>query len=336
MTAITTEGINMPKDDKKVKDAAAKPPKVSAKSDVSEVKVKTEVALDSPTTEEEPAVTLAKAGKRSAKAIKEQTEKEAKEERKQETETEATKVVKKTLKPTRTKVERRGKKYRELIKMIDKTKLYSLNDAVELAVKTNPSKFDATVELHVRLRVDSRQADQNIRDTITLPSGTGKTVRIAVFSEATDDPELKKAGADIIGTESIIAKIDKNQIDFDVLVAQPLMMQRLGRYAKVLGPRGLMPSPKSGTVTNDLAKAVNELKLGRVEYRVDSNGIVHLGIGKVSFGVEKILANANAVMTSINGNRPNSIKGNFIRSAYMATSMGPSIQLEITSSAPTA
>jgi large subunit ribosomal protein L1 len=237
--------------------------------------------------------------------------------------------------PPRSRIERKGKKYREAVKLIDKNKTYSLKAAVDLSTKTSTAKFDATVELHVRLRVDSRQADQNIRDTITLPSGTGKLVRIAVFTEARDDPELKKAGPDLVGIEEIIVKIDKNQIDFDALIAPPSLMPRLGKYAKVLGPRGLMPSPKSGTVTNDLAKAVNELKLGKVEYRVDSNGIVHLGVGKVSFGLDKLLANVNTVLASINSNRPNSIKGNFIRSAYISTSMGPSIRLD-TSTTPEA
>ena len=313
------------KDKKPVKPAKTKAP--TKKEAVTEP-VSPETAATEAPGEIKP---LAKAGKRSAKAVKEQAEKQAKEEHKLQA-AEAT-TPQKTIKQPRSLIERRGKKYRDLVKLIDQTRFYQIKDAVDLAIKTSPAKFDATVELHIRLRVDSRQADQNVRDTITLPSGTGKKVRIAVFTEATDDADIKKAGPDIIGVEAIIAKIEKNQLDFDSLIAPPSLMSRLGKYAKVLGPRGLMPSPKSGTVTNDIVKAINELKLGRVEYRVDSNGIVHLGVGKVSFGLDKLLANVNAVLTSINGNRPSSVKGNFIRSAYISTSMGPSIRLDTSISA---
>jgi large subunit ribosomal protein L1 len=311
----------------KKKTAKVTPVPKPVKADIAEEQ--TEDILPEAAASEEPALApevLAKAGKRSAKSLKEVAAKKEKEAKKAVAD--ETVPEKKTVKPARTHVERKGKKYRDMVKMIDKKKIYPLKEAVDLATKTNPAKFDATVELHIRLRVDSRQADQNIRDTITLPSGTGKHVRIAVFAETADENELKKAGAEVVGVETIIAKLEKNQIDFDVLIAPPALMPRLGKFAKLLGPRGLMPSPKSGTVTNDFIKAVTELKLGRVEYRVDSNGIVHLGIGRVSFGTDKLLENANAVLSSINSNRPNSIKGIFIRSAYITTSMGPSIQLE--------
>jgi len=203
--------------------------------------------------------------------------------------------------------------------LVESDKAYSLNQALELAQKTSPSKFDATVELHINLNVDPRHADQNIRDNLVLPAGTGKTIRIAVFDDA------KVADADISGVEEVTKLLEKGELSFDVLIATPAQMSKLGKYARILGPRGLMPNPKSDTVTPDVAKAVKDAKAGRVEYRVDSTGIVHLGIGKVSFGQKKLLENAQAVVASIKGNKPSSIKGSYMKSVHLSTTMGPSI-----------
>jgi large subunit ribosomal protein L1 len=273
----------------------------------------------------------AKAGKRSAKAIAETEKKQAKEERKSErTESSETDKPKSNVKPPRSRLERRSKNYRESAKLIETGKVYSLDEALNLATKTSKVKFDATVELHIRLNVDPRQADQNLRDTVQLPAGTGKTVRVAVYADADDAAAAQKAGADYSGGDEFLQQLDKGTIDFDVLIATPAMMPKLGKYARILGPKGLMPNPKSGTVTNDVTKAVSEAKAGRVEYRVDSTGIVHVGIGKVSFGAEKLRENASAIFSSLKGNKPSSIKGALVRSAYVTTSMGPSIPVSTT------
>ena len=287
-----------------------------------------EVIAEKPVTKP---VATAKAGKRSSKAITEQEEKEAKEERKAGAKSgEPTDVKpKKPVKPARSRLERRSKKYREAAKLIDPTKHYTAKEAVELATKTSKVKFDATVELHVRLGVDPKQADQNIRDSLVLPAGTGKTVRIAVFADEDVAKEAKKAGADIAGSDDFLKQLDKGTINFDVLIATPTVMARLSKYARILGPKGLMPNPKSGTVTNDVAKAVKQAKAGRVEYRVDSTGIVHLGIGKVSFGSAKLNENLGAVIASIKQNKPNSIKAVYVRSVALTTSMGPSIKIAV-------
>lgn len=264
----------------------------------------------------------AKAGKRSAKAIKEAEEKAAKEERKAakaEQDDAAAAKPKQIAKPARSRLERQGKKFRDAAAKIEKDKVYSLGEALELATKTSPVKFDATVELHVNLNVDPRHADQNIRDNLVLPAGTGKTVRIAAFADENTD------GADIQGTEAILKLLEKGNLDFDILIATPANMPKLGKYARVLGPRGLMPNPKSGTVTTDVAKAISEAKAGRVEYRVDSTGIVHLGVGKVSFGKAKLEENVRAVFASIKSSKPSSVKGTYIKAIHIATSMGPSL-----------
>jgi large subunit ribosomal protein L1 len=270
----------------------------------------------------------AKAGKRSTKAIKEAEEKEAKEERKAhkaETDAEADAKPRQHSNPTRPRVERQGKNFRKAAGLVDKNKSYTLSEALDLAIKTSPVKFDATVELHVNLSVDPRHADQNIRDNLVLPAGTGKTVRVAVFAEGDDIAAAKAAGADIAGVEDLIKELDKGVINFDTLIATPTQMAKLGKYARTLGPRGLMPNPKSGTVTTDVTKAVSEAKAGRVEYRVDSTGIVHLGVGKVSFGKTKLQENFAAVFASIRGNKPGSVKGNYVKAVHITTTMGPSI-----------
>lgn len=271
---------------------------------------------------DEPKTT--KAGKRSAKAIKEAEAKQEKEARKASGE-EAESKPKQKQNPPKTQFERRGKNYRKLSEQIEAGKEYSLAQALDLAVKTNPAKFDATVELHINLGVDPRHADQNIRDMVVLPAGTGKTVRIAVFADVDGATAAKKAGADIAGEEEVAKMLDKGIFDFDVLIAQPMMMAKLGKYARVLGPKGLMPNPKSGTVSADVAKAVTEAKAGRVEFRVDSTGIVHLGVGKVSFGKDKLQQNAKAVLNSVKAAKPASLKGTYVKALYVTTSMGPSI-----------
>jgi len=265
---------------------------------------------------------IAKAGKRSAKSLKEAADKQAKEERKAhtaETEAEEADKPKQTARPTRTRLERSGKKFREASKAVETDRTYTPSEALELATKTSPVKFDATVELHVNLNVDPKIADQNVRDNLVLPAGTGKQVRIAVFSDDKTD------GADISGVEVITKELEKGSLPFDILIATPANMAKLGKYARLLGPRGLMPNPKSGTVTNDVAKAVAEAKAGRVEYRVDSTGIVHLGIGKVSFGRDKLMENFQAVVASIKSNKPASVKSGYIKAVHIATTMGPSI-----------
>lgn len=267
----------------------------------------------------------AKAGKRSAKALEAAEEKAAKEERKASAMETAAEKPKPAAKPARSKLERRGKKFRESAKLIEKGKAYGITEAVDLALKTNPAKFDASVELHVNLGVDPRQADQNIRDNLVLPAGSGKNVRVAVFDDAQVD------GADIAGVEVMTKVLEKGELNFDVLIATPAQMPKLGKFARTLGPRGLMPNPKSGTVTNDVAKAVAEAKAGRVEYRVDSTGIVHLGVGKTSFSKTQILQNVQAVFASIKGNKPTSVKSNYLQAAYLTTTMGPSILIDLTS-----
>ncbi len=270
---------------------------------------------------------VAKAGKRSAKAIEEATEKIAKEEAKEVAKTEEETTKPKVIQNYRTKLERSGKKFRKASEAVEKDKEYSIKDALELAVQTSTTKFDSTVELHVRLGVDPKQADQNIRENIVLPAGTGKTVKVAVFGEADDVAAAKKAGADIAGAEEFLQQLDKGIIDFDVLVATPAVMAKLGKYARVLGPKGLMPNPKSGTVTKDVAKAVEQAKAGKVEFRVDENGIVHLGVGKVSFGADKLMQNVQAVFSSLKAAKPGTIKGNYVNTIYVTTTMGPSIKV---------
>ena len=277
-----------------------------------------EAVTETETTEATDEKATAKAGKRSAKAIKEAEEKVAKEERKAHAAEEDEKP-KQHANPTRSRLERQGKNFRKAAELVEKGKVYSLAEALELATKTNPAKFDASVELHVNLNVDPRHADQNIRDNLVLPQGTGKTIRVAVLADEGAE------GADISGVDAILKQLEKGVIDFDILIATPANMAKLGKYARVLGPRGLMPNPKSGTVTTDVAKAIAEAKAGRVEYRVDSTGIIHLGIGKVSFGVAKLEENARAVLASLKSNKPASVKGTFVKAIFVATTMGPSI-----------
>ena len=222
----------------------------------------------------------------------------------------------------------RGKKYQESAKQIDKNALYDTNEAMELLVKTAPAKFDETVELHVKLGVDSRHADQQVRGAIVLPHGTGKTQRVLVFAKAAKADEARAAGADFVGDMDLVEKIQKeNWFDFDVVVATPDMMGVVGRLGKVLGPKGLMPSPKAGTVTMDVTKAVNEIKAGKVEYRLDKTNIIHCPIGKVSFGAEKLGENFSTLMGAILKAKPAAAKGTYIKSCVVASTMGPGIKV---------
>ena len=222
----------------------------------------------------------------------------------------------------------RGKKYQDAIKQIDKSNLYDTADALDLVVKTATAKFDETVELHVKLGVDSRHADQQVRGAIVLPHGTGKTQRVLVFAKAAKAEEAKAAGADYVGEMDLVEKIQKeNWFEFDVVVATPDMMGVVGRLGKVLGPKGLMPSPKAGTVTPNVTTAVNEIKAGKVEYRLDKTNIIHCPIGKVSFGAEKLTENFNALVGAIIKAKPAAAKGQYIRSCVVSSTMGPGVKV---------
>ena len=221
-----------------------------------------------------------------------------------------------------------GKKYLESAKLVDRATLYDPAEALDLAVKTSSAKFDETVEIHVRLGVDSRHADQQVRGAVVLPNGTGKKVRVAVFAKGDAADAAAAAGAEIVGAEDLVAKIQgEGFLDFDVAIAAPNMMGLVGRLGKVLGPRGLMPSPKAGTVTPDVAKAVEEAKAGKIEYRLDKTNIIHCPIGKVSFGAEKLQENYKNLLDAINKAKPASSKGQYIRSCVVATTMGPGVRI---------
>ena len=273
--------------------------------------------------------TFAKSGKKSKKHIEEVKAEEERQARKAERAAKEGEEKPKGAKPvTRPRIERRGKKYQEAYKLVEKGKTYSLKDAIALAIKTNPTKFDASIEAHIRLGVDPRQADQNIRATLVLPNGNGKTVRVAVFAPLDVCKAAKAAGADIAEDEEFLKQLDKGEINFDILISTPQYMPKLGKYARLLGPKGLMPNPKAGTVTMDVEKAVKESKAGKVEYRVDKQSIVHIGLGKVSFGEAKLLENANAFFDSLKSQKPASLKGTYVKSVFVTTTMGPSISVE--------
>ena len=219
-----------------------------------------------------------------------------------------------------------AKRYAESAKLVDRTKEYEIKEALEIIEKMPKPKFDETVELHVKLGVDSKHADQQVRGTVVLPNGTGKTQKVLVFAKGPKAEEAQKAGADFVGAEELIPKIqNENWFDYDVVVATPDMMGVVGRLGKVLGPKGLMPNPKSGTVTMDVTKAINEIKSGKVEYRLDKTNIIHLGFGKVSFGADKLLENYETIMNAIIKAKPAAAKGQYIRSVAVSTTMGPGI-----------
>lgn len=222
----------------------------------------------------------------------------------------------------------RGKKYRESVKLIDRSKLYEPAEALGLVVKTAKAKFDETVEAHIKLGVDSRHADQQVRGAIVLPHGTGKTAKVLVFAKGAKAEEAQAAGADYVGEMELVTKIQsENWFDFDVVVATPDMMGVVGRLGKVLGPKGLMPSPKAGTVTMDVTKAVNEIKAGKIEYRLDKTNIIHCPIGKASFGVEKLSENFTALMGAIVKAKPAAAKGQYLRSVAVSSTMGPGVKV---------
>lgn len=223
---------------------------------------------------------------------------------------------------------KRGKKYQESAKLVDRNTLYDPRDAMELAQKAAKAKFDETVEIHVKLGVDSRHADQQVRGAVVLPHGTGKTVRVLVFAKGDKAKEAEQGGADFVGAEDMVAKIQKdNWFDFDVVVATPDMMGVVGRLGKVLGPKGLMPNPKAGTVTMDVSKAISDIKAGKIEYRLDKTNIIHCPIGKVSFGTEKLYDNFHTLMDAIVKAKPAAAKGQYLKSVVISSTMGPGIKV---------
>lgn len=220
-----------------------------------------------------------------------------------------------------------GKKYNESAKLVDRAKLYEVAEALELAAKTASAKFDETVEMHIRLGVDSRHADQQVRGAVVLPNGTGKKVRVAVFAKGDAAAAAQAAGADIVGEMDLVERIQGGFMDFDVCIATPDMMGLVGRLGKVLGPRGLMPSPKAGTVTPDAAKAVEEAKAGKIEYRLDKTNIIHCPIGKASFGPEKLQENFDTLMGAIVKAKPAAAKGQYVKSCVVSATMGPGVKI---------
>ena len=222
----------------------------------------------------------------------------------------------------------KGKKYQDSVKLLEKSKLYDANEAIALVCQTSKAKFDETIELHIRLGVDSRHADQQVRGAIVLPNGTGKTVKTLVFAKGDRATAAAEAGADYVGAEDLVTKITtENWFDFDVVIATPDMMGVVGRLGKVLGPKGLMPNPKAGTVTMDVAKAVKEAKAGKIEYRLDKTNIIHCPIGKASFGVEKLQQNFDALVGAVIKAKPAAAKGQYIKSCVIASTMGPGIKV---------
>ena len=222
----------------------------------------------------------------------------------------------------------KGKKYQDSAKLVDRTKLYDAEEALALVCQTSKAKFDETIELHIRLGVDSRYADQQVRGAVVLPNGTGKTVRTLVFAKGEKAEAAKAAGADYVGAEDMVAKIQtENWFDFDVVIASPDMMGVIGRLGKILGPKGLMPNPKAGTVTPDVARAVTEAKAGKVEYRLDKTNIIHCPIGKASFGAEKLQVNFDALMGAVIKAKPAACKGQYVKSCVVASTMGPGVKV---------
>jgi large subunit ribosomal protein L1 len=310
---------------------------LETKDEIEEVR-ETEPEIDLP--DEAPELNLeedkepdktAKAGKRSAKSVREAEAEEARQQAKLERTEKDEKAEAAPPRPKRqlpNPLHQHGKKYRKSQELIESGRLYPLEEALALAKKSSTTKFDSSVELHVNLGVDPRQADQMVRATVVLPKGTGKTTRIAVFADGKAATDAQAAGADIVGTDKLMADIEKGKLDFDILIATPDKMGVLGKVAKVLGPRGLMPNPKSGTVTPDTAKAVLESKAGRVEFRIDKQAIIHQTVGKASFGESDLLENTTALVQAILKAKPSAAKGTYIKAMAVATTMGPGIKID--------
>ena len=279
------------------------------------------------TEEATPATT--KAGKHSAKAVREAETEEARIAAKDEVQAhpEAPKA------PRRQEpnpLHQHGKKYRDAAAKIESGKVYDLEAALTLARETAVTKFDSSVEIHIGLGVDPRQADQMVRASVVLPHGTGRTIRVAVVAPEAKHDEAKAAGADVIGAADLIAKIEAGKLDFDLLIATPDMMSKLGKSAKVLGPRGLMPNPKSGTVTPNVATAVKQAKAGKVEFRIDKQAIIHQAVGKVSFSADDLLVNVKTMISAVLHAKPSATKGSYIKSMALSTTMGPGIKVDVT------
>jgi len=224
---------------------------------------------------------------------------------------------------------KRGKRYQQVAGLVDPNKLYSPTDAVELVKKVSYTKFDGTIELHLRMGVDPRHADQQVRGVAVLPHGTGKVVRVLVFAQGDKAREAEEAGADLVGAQDLVQRIEGGFLDFDITVATPDMMGMVGRLGKILGRRGLMPSPRTGTITMDIGRAIREIRAGRVEFRVDRSALIHVPVGKASFADEALLGNLSAMLGAINGARPSGAKGQYIRSVTLAPSMGPGVALDL-------
>lgn len=304
---------------------------VTTKNTVAEIQAAIDGADSTSNEEVHEEVKVAKAGKRSAKALKEAEEKAEKEEHKEkvasgEIQEENSKKGPKPV--TRSRLERRSKKYKEVQKLVEEDKVYTVAEAVELLPKLSTAKFEGSAELHVKLGVDPKHADQNIRGTVILPHGTGKTKTVAVFAPADLHKAAKDAGADIVGEETLLEQLDKEVVNFDVLISTPQLMAKLSKYARLLGPKGLMPNPKTGTVAADVAKAVSEAKAGKVEYRVDKQGIIHLGVGKLSFKAPELVENIDIVLKAIREAKPASVKGEYIQNITLVPTMGPGLKIE--------
>lgn len=309
---------------KKLEDKDAK--SVASSSKHEKTKIKSEIQPLETNVEDLESTKTAKAGKHSKKAIAEAEAKAQKQERKKTTKaTEEEAKLKVVAKPRVIKYSKNQKAAKELV---DTTKLYEIKEALELLPKLSKTKFDATAEVHVSLSIDTKQSEQNLRTSAALPAGSGKSVKVAVIASDKDADAAKKAGADSTNAQDILTAIGKGKLDFDVLVATPEKMADLGRHAKVLGPKGLMPSPKSGTVTNNPAAMVEEIKRGRAEIKNDSSGIVHVPFGKLSFKTADLENNLRAILSAIKTNKPNGVKGTYIKSIYVTSSMSPSIKLD--------
>lgn len=309
--------------------AEAKKTKPKAKDEDQAKEAKAEQVTEAKAEDKPVKKTVAKAGKRSQKAIEAEEAKAAKQERKAEIKAEET--VKPEPKKQAPRVKKYSKHQKAVRELLEAGKYYSLDEAVELLPKISKVKFDATAEVHIRLGIDPRQADQQFRSSVVLPAGSGKSVKVAVLADESKSAEAKKVGADLVGAEEILAAIAKGKFDFDVLVATPDQMASLGKHAKALGPKGLMPSPKSGTVSADPAAAVEQIKAGRLELKNDAGGIIHAAVGKLSFKPDQLRSNLAATISTVSTNKPSGVKGTFIKSISVSATMSPGINLDVNS-----